>query len=66
MDNTDRVLDMAQDISAVYTWMLTLLHGLETGVMPVQFVTFNDLSLAETARLIEKEIEKRGVLSSEE
>lgn len=66
MDNTDRVLDMAQDMAAVQAWMLGLLHGLETGVMPIQFITFNDTTLYDTARNIEKEIEKRGVLFSDE
>lgn len=61
MDNTDRILCMAQDMASIQAWMLTLLHGLETGSMPKYFVTFNDDILAEYASRIETEVSKRGV-----
>lgn len=61
MEVTDRVLDMAQDLASVQQWMLTLLHGLETGVMPKHFTVFNDDTLYSYAVSIEEQIAKRGV-----
>lgn len=61
MENTNRILDMAEDMASVQAWMLVMMHGLETGVMPVHFETFNDLTLYDYSMKIEEEIYKRGV-----
>lgn len=62
MENTDRILDMAQDMASVQQWMLTVLHALETGVMPRSFIVFNDNTLYEYATSIQEELGKRGII----
>jgi len=61
MDNTDRIIDMAQDMASIQSWMLTIMDALETGVMPRHFQTFNDDALDSWTSVIEEGIVKRGV-----
>lgn len=61
MDNTDRILNMAQDMASIQAWMLTISHALETGEMPPHFIVFNDDYLYNCSRQIEDGIFKIGV-----
>ena len=61
MISVDRILDMAEDKSAVESWMMTIAHGIETGEMPRHFITFHDDWLTDLAQQVEDGIEKLGV-----
>lgn len=61
MIDSDRVLDMAEDKASIESWMMTVSHGIESGVMPRHFITFHDEWLMELATQIENGLEKLGV-----
>ena len=61
MISVDRILDMAEDKSAVESWMMTIAHGIETGAMPRHFITFHDDWLTDLTQQVEDGIEKLGV-----